>query len=127
MAFMGLLLFTVPAQAQRHGQSPGQSHGGKQGHSGQWSGDHTDRGHGRNEGRRVDDHYRERHFGRENGRFCDFYGRPTFLFGGIYFQIGLWPDYWTSADIVYVEYDDGDYFLVNESYSKFPRVAILIE
>ena len=84
------------------------------------------RGHGRNEGRRIDSAYRGEHFGRANHVYLNFYGRPTFLFGGIWFGIDTWPSYWLATDYVYVDYVDGDYFLIDERYPE-TRVAIVIE
>jgi hypothetical protein len=117
------LLFALPAQAQ-HGKP--QHNGGRQQH-GQQQERHVDRGHGRNEGRSIDSRYREEHFGRRYHESCgEFYGRRTFEFGGIWFGLEVWPSYWLSSDYVFVEYVDGDYFLVNERYPD-ARVAIIIE
>jgi hypothetical protein len=93
---------------------------------------HVERGHGRNEGRVIDGRYRGEHFGRDNHAFCGaFYGRSAFLFGGIWFGIDLWPSFWLSTDYIYVDYVDGDYFLVNERLAGAElgvgRVAIVIE
>jgi hypothetical protein len=120
------LLFALPAQAQ-HGKP--QRGGRPQVHS-QPRERGEERGHGRNEGRVIDTRYRHENFGRENHAFCGaFYGRPTFLFGGIWFGINVWPSYWLSTDYVYVEYVDGDYYLVNERLigAEEYRVAIVIE
>ena len=125
------LLFALPAQAQH---LRGTQHNGgsrSQGHS-QSRERGVEHGHGRNEGRVIDGRYRGDHFGRDNHAFCGaFYGRPTFLFGGIWFGIDLWPSFWLSTDYVYVDYVDGDYFLVNERLAGAElgvgRVAIVIE
>src|ERR1700735_5477049 len=123
-------------------QSRGNEHGGKQQHS-QVRGGHRGTGeanhvqHGRDRdghARNIDRGYREHNFGRANHSFCGaFYGRPRFLFGGVWFGIDLWPSFWLSSDYVYVDYVDGDYFLVNERVEASgaillgtSRVAILL-
>jgi preprotein translocase subunit SecG len=115
------------SKPQSHQQTHQQTH---QNHGPHYENRSVQHGHGRNEGRVIDEGYRGRYFGRENHAFCGaFYGRPTFLFGGIWFGIGAWPSYWLSTDYVYVEYVDGDYFLVNERLigAEEYRVAIVIE
>ena len=123
--FMPVSASSASAQHQRGaGHNVGGHNGGER--------NHVERGHGRNEGHRIDNNYRDRNFGRANHAFCgNFYGRPTFLFGGIWFGIDLWPSFWLSTDYVYVDYVDGDYFLVNERLAGAElgvgRVAIVIE
>jgi hypothetical protein len=121
---MFLILAFVPAAQAQHGHnSHGQvnhSHAGQAEHG-------VSYGHGRNEGRAIDEHYRSGYFGHSHRVLVGgFYGRRTFQFGGIWFGLDVWPAYWYASDYVYVEYYDGDYFLVNE---RFPsnRVAIVIE
>jgi hypothetical protein len=124
-ALISALLFGSVAMAQpqhTRGGQRGQNHGQQHGERGR-----VDNGHGRNEGRHVDEYYRHENFGRNHHVLCGgFYGRPTFFFGGIWFGIDVWPSFWLSTDYVYVDYVDGDYFLVNE---RFPdaRIAIVIE
>ena len=119
---MASLLFGPVASAQHN---RGNQHGTKQSHSAPRERG-VDRGHGRNEGRRVDAGFRHDHFGRDHHERLTFFGRPTFEFGGIWFGCGVWPSYWLATDYVYVDYGDGDYFLVNERYTN-ARVAIVIE
>jgi hypothetical protein len=120
MMLLAFLVMGTPAMAQRS-----RGNGGKQNHSAPRERG-VDRGHGRNEGRRIDEGYRRDHFGRDNHVRLSFYGERTFVFGGIYFGLDVWPSFWLASDYVYVDYVDGDYFLVNE---RFPdaRVAIIIE
>lgn len=114
------LMFSPALLAQSHGH---EQHGGKtqhsqvrNGHSGHGEANHVQHGRDRDgHVRNIDRGYREHNFGRANHSFCGaFYGRPTFLFGGVWFGIDLWPSFWLSTDYVYVDYVDGDYFLVNE-------------
>jgi hypothetical protein len=127
--FMGgifaLALILAPVASAQRGKT---QHGGKQPNHGQhYENRSVQRGHGRNEGRVIDSRYRDEHFGRGFHVACGgFYGRPTFLFGGIWFGLDVWPSYWSSTDFVYVDYVDGDYFLVNERYPD-ARVAIIVE
>lgn len=138
--FAAVLMLGVPVAQAQHG-----GHGTKGNNGGQHAGQHggqkggtrgrdrggergVDRGHGRNEGRRIDGTYRNRYFGRPNHVYCGFYGRPTFLFGGIWFGVDTWPSFWLSTDFVYVDYVDGDYFLVDERFGgPEGRIAIIIE
>src|ERR1700674_645003 len=111
LVLMLTLLLVPGAQAQHgHGGGHSQSHG--QSHS-QSQERHATRGHGRNEGRSINGEYRGRYFGRGNQCRLNFYGQPSFFFGGVWFGIDVWPSYWLATDYVYVDYDDGDYFLVN--------------
>lgn len=115
------LLFFVPvlsAAQHGHGSSHGQASHAERG---------VTRGHGRNEGRGIDGHFRGEHFGRGNHIVLGgLYGRRSFVFGGVWFGLDVWPSFWYASDYVYVDYYDGDYFIVNE---RFPgqRVAIVIE
>lgn len=122
---LALALMFAPVAVAQHQHGSGHNIAGRNGAE-----RHVDRGHGRNEGRRVDQRYRNENFGRANHAFCGaFYGRSSFQFGGIWFGISVWPSYWLSTDYVYVDYVDGDYFLVNERLigSADYRVAIIIE
>jgi hypothetical protein len=126
LVLMLALLFVPNAQAQRShgGNRQAQTH--SQSHA-SYAARGVQRGHGRNEGHRIDGEYRGRYFGRGNQCRLNFYGQPSFLFGGIWFGIDVWPSYWLATDYVYVDYYDGDYFLVNSRFGPGARIAILVE
>jgi hypothetical protein len=133
-----VLLFSPAVQAQ----SRGHEHGGKQSHSqsrggrrGTGEANHVQHGRDRDGHRRdIDRDYREHNFGREHRIYCGpIYGRRTFLIGGIWFGLDVWPSFWLASDYVYVDYVDGDYFLVDERVEASgaivlgtSRVAIII-
>ena len=125
---LAAILMVAPMASAQHSRGGNQHNGGQRGGHGEQHGERgrSDRGHGRNEGRRVDEGYRGEHFGREHAGYCrDLrYGNGLFFFGGIWFGLEVWPG-WYPNEVVYVDYIDGDYFLVNARLDD--RVAIVIE
>ena len=78
-------------------------------------------------GRIPDDRFRE-HFGREHvfviSRPVIVEGAPRFQYGGYWFVIANpWPVGWAYTDQVYVDYIDGEYFILSPVH---PGVRVLI-
>jgi hypothetical protein len=80
--------------------------------------------------RRIPDESFRSHFGREHRfriggpRMVDGYSR--FQYGGFWFGfVDPWPEGWYYTDDVYVDYEDGGYFLYNPYYPGV-RIAICV-
>ena len=90
--------------------------------------DHRDQPvQGHQGGRIPDDRFRE-NFGRQHtfsiGRPVIVSGTPRFQYGGYWFVIAQpWPAGWGYSDPVYVDYIDGEYFLLSPVH---PGVQIAI-
>jgi len=83
----------------------------------------------RGQGRIPDDRFRS-NFGREHvfrissPRMVDGYSR--FEYGGYWFGfVQPWPDGWYYTDDVYVDFEDGEYFLFNPNYPDV-RVSLSV-
>ena len=78
-------------------------------------------------GRIPDDKFRS-HFGRQHTFVVNhptvIEGQPRFQYGGYWFVIAQpWPVGWAYTDVVYVDYIDGEYFLLSPVH---PGVQIAI-
>jgi hypothetical protein len=71
---------------------------------------------GRKGGHIPDDRFRAQ-FGREhrfNARSVIVRGRPQFQYGGYNFEyVDAWPSEWSDSDDFYIDYIDGDYYLID--------------
>jgi hypothetical protein len=71
---------------------------------------------GRKGGHIPDDRFRAQ-FGREhrfNARSVIVRGRPQFQYGGYNFEyVDAWPSDWSDSDDYYIDYIDGDYYLID--------------
>jgi hypothetical protein len=71
---------------------------------------------GRKGGHIPDDRFRAQ-FGREhrfNARSVIVRGRPQFQYGGYNFEyVDAWPSEWSDSDDYYIDYIDGDYYLID--------------
>jgi hypothetical protein len=86
------------------------------------------RGNG-NHGRIPDDRFRA-NFGREHvfvmNRPVIIEGQPRFQYGGYWFGFSQpWPEGWAYTDNVYVDYEDGGYYLYNP-YHPGIRVIVIV-
>jgi hypothetical protein len=72
--------------------------------------------HGRKGGHIPDDRFHAQ-FGREhhfNARTVIVQGRPQFQYGGYNFElIDAWPSDWAYTDDCYIDYIDGEYYLID--------------
>ena len=120
------LFLAMPAIASaQHGHSQHENHG-HENHQHENHG-HENRGHeNRREHRHFDEHYRHDHFGRGHAVECHELGwdHGRFFFGGGYWNLTYFPDYWLPYDVVYVDFFDGDYYLYNDRLHA--RVAIVV-
>jgi hypothetical protein len=88
----------------------------------------AERGNG-NHGRIPDDRFRA-NFGREHvfvmNRPVIIEGQPRFQYGGYWFGFSQpWPEGWAYSDNVYVDYEDGEYYLYNP-YHPGIRVIVIV-
>ncbi len=88
---------------------------------------HTQAAENRNGGRIPDDKFRA-HFGHEHtfriGHPTIVEGRPRFQYGGYSFvMVDAWPAGWAYTDMVYVDFIDGVYYLIDPVH---PGVQIVI-
>jgi hypothetical protein len=71
---------------------------------------------GRKGGHIPDDRFRAQ-FGREhrfNARSVIVRGQPQFQYGGYSFElVDAWPSDWSDSDDYYIDYIDGDYYLID--------------
>jgi len=88
-------------------------------------GDRGDRGRG---GRIPDDKFRAQ-FGREhhfNARSVIVQGRPQFQYGGYTFElVDAWPAEWAYTDDCYIDYIDGEYYLIDLFHPGI-RLAVVV-
>jgi hypothetical protein len=80
-------------------------------------------------GRIPDDHFRA-NFGHEHvfviNRPVIIEGQPRFQYGGYWFGFSQpWPGDWAYSDNVYVDYEDGDYYLYNP-YHPGIRIVVIV-
>ncbi len=79
-------------------------------------------------GRIPDDKFRAQ-FGREhhfNARSVIVQGRPQFQYGGYSFQlVDAWPADWAYTDDCYIDYIDGQYFLIDLMHPGI-RLAVFV-
>ncbi len=87
------------------------------------------RANGGNHGRIPDDRFRA-NFGHEHvfviNRPVIVEGQPRFQYGGYWFSFSQpWPTGWAYTDNVYVDYEDGGYYLYNP-YHPGIRVTVVV-
>ena len=116
-------------QDQKHGQEQSGDHAKPEGQERpEMKGDHNRQGqerpemqggHGRPAGKGghiPDDKFRA-HFGREhhfNAKTVIVQGQPQFQYSGYTFElVDAWPVDWAYTDDCYIDYIDGDYFLID--------------
>jgi hypothetical protein len=79
-------------------------------------------------GRIPDDKFRAQ-FGREhrfNARSIIVQGRPQFQYGGYNFQlVDSWPSDWAYTDDCYIDYSDGQYYLIDLLHPGI-RLAVFV-
>ncbi|MFZ0738229.1 MAG: hypothetical protein WA002_02080 [Candidatus Acidiferrales bacterium] len=80
-------------------------------------------------GRIPDDKFKA-HFGVQHrfrvGHIETFEGHPRFQYGGYYFNlVDPWPARWAYSDLVYVDFIDGNYYLIDPVYPGV-RLAIVV-
>jgi hypothetical protein len=106
----------------------------------QMEGDHAGQGQGRPQqraengkaagrgGHIPDDKFRS-HFGREhhfNARTVIVSGQPQFQYGGYSFQlVDAWPADWAYTDDCYIDYIDGEYYLIDLMHPGI-RLALFV-
>lgn len=75
-----------------------------------------------------DDKFRA-HFGRGhhfNARTVIVQGQPQFQYGGYTFElVDVWPADWAYTDDCYIDYIDGDYFLIDVLHPEV-RLALFV-
>lgn len=86
-------------------------------------------------GERIRDMDFRQHFGRQHSfrvfglPYSQVGGEARFQYGGYWFNVmepypEYWGDNWYRNDDVYVDYNDGGYYLYNRRYPRRPGVAI---
>ena len=89
---------------------------------------HGDRARGGKGGHIPDDKFRAQ-FGREhhfNAKSVIVRGQPRFQYGGYTFElIDAWPAEWVDSDDYYIEYIDGEYYLIDLVHPGI-RLAIFV-
>jgi hypothetical protein len=112
-------------QGQEHPQMEGDHAGQGQGRPQQRAENGKPAGRG---GHIPDDKFRS-HFGREhhfNARTVIVSGQPQFQYGGYSFQlVDAWPADWAYTDDCYVDYIDGEYFLIDLMHPGI-RLALVV-
>jgi hypothetical protein len=83
---------------------------------------------GRKGGHIPDDRFRAQ-FGREhrfNARSVIVRGQPQFQYGGYSFElVDAWPSEWSDSDDYYIDYIDGDYYLIDLVHPGI-RLAVFV-
>jgi DNA mismatch repair ATPase MutL len=84
--------------------------------------------HGRKGGHIPDDRFHAQ-FGREhhfNARTVIVQGRPQFQYGGYNFElVDVWPSDWAYTDDCYIDYIDGNYYLIDLVHPGI-RLAVFV-
>jgi len=86
---------------------------------------------GRLVNRRIPDDQFRSHFGREHTFMISepvlIEGQPGFQYGGYWFSFGAgWPVGWAYSDGVYVDYINGEYFLIDPVHPGFQLAIVII-
>jgi hypothetical protein len=112
-------------QGQEHPQMEGDHAGQGQGRPQQRAENGKPAGRG---GHIPDDKFRS-HFGREhhfNARTVIVSGQPQFQYGGYSFQlVDAWPADWAYTDDCYIDYIDGEYYLIDLMHPGI-RLALVV-
>jgi len=112
-------------QGQEHPQMEGDHAGQGQGRPEQRAGNGQPAGRG---GHIPDDRFRA-HFGREhhfNARTVIVSGQPQFQYGGYTFElVDAWPAEWAYTDDCYIDFIDGEYFLIDLMHPGV-RLAVFV-
>ncbi|HXO62194.1 MAG TPA: hypothetical protein VN850_10315 [Candidatus Acidoferrales bacterium] len=92
---------------------------------------HSDRGNAteRGSGRRVPDEQFRASFGREHHFHVRRSDDRRFNYGGYYFQYSEpWPSDWDyNNDDVYIDYIDGNYYLINPRHSGVRLLVVVVD
>jgi len=118
---------------EMQGAQPTQEHPEMKGERNQQGQEHPemqgDRGRAAGKGGRIPDDRFRAQFGREhhfNARTVIVQGRPQFQYGGYNFElVDAWPADWAYTDDCYIDYIDGDYYLIDLLHPGI-RLAVFV-
>jgi hypothetical protein len=110
-------------QGQEH---PEMQNNNRQEHSQMQGNDH---GRAAGKGGHIPDERFHSQFGREhhfNARSVIVQGRPQFQYGGYNFElVDAWPSGWAYTDDCYIDYIDGEYYLIDLNHPEV-RLAVFV-
>ncbi len=110
-------------QGQEH---PEMQNNNRQEHSQMQGNDH---GRAAGKGGHIPDDRFHAQFGREhhfNARSVIVQGRPQFQYGGYSFElVDAWPSDWAYTDDCYIDYINGEYYLIDLNHPEI-RLAVFV-